>query len=637
MSHHSGYHFYVFDRRDASARSMFETAAIADLLEIPTDKTDVSAEYAKLRKSIGGMTRSDYFKMVNGTLLDEIGHLESLRFLSEQTFTHRQFYLHDKPDAEECIDPKAYGYEFQYTIFPFECYQAVIDDINRLINWCANHVDEACLASDGYDESSLLSGLYLPIDENETHFSDDGYDAFWMLLTVLRRLKKLFEYAKTNNLCAVYVNEQYCTLEWYRKDPTAVKDSGWYDNAPMLSPDHIGFNGKFYAFSGYTPPKLSTLPIALLPQAGLPVDIKIVMSASTASGREKAKINQPSWSKSDKKLEFLFTNENRLLTEGKVVWAALVQANPLLLKPIFRYGAPAELVYDPLGRMSKECLAEHANKLFAMKGRKYPNELFYEKMAFYAEHLENEATIVFGLDAPFDYSTYPLKVSSTYIDQLHLPDGMLTLPYFPILISDTCPGAAKLLPCQFWPAQFRKEWYEKSEGKHGRVILANHLKKEEEQLAILIDLDGDVSEQVGVTPLELYETGLVYFHGRGVPQDYQRAIQLWVKAASMGHDLSNNNLGVMYADGEGVPQDLEMAYELYKRAATKNLAIAQVNLGKMHLAYDGIDPDIDKAKYWLDKAATQGNEEAQELLIEFGLVKPKSYAGKLLKKIWGKS
>jgi TPR repeat protein len=66
---------------------------------------------------------------------------------------------------------------------------------------------------------------------------------------------------------------------------------------------------------------------------------------------------------------------------------------------------------------------------------------------------------------------------------------------------------------------------------------------------------------------------LLYFEGRAVSNSYEKARELWTKAANRGQPQAQNALGVMYAHGEipysvfqcgqgcGVNKDLVMAYK----------------------------------------------------------------------------
>jgi TPR repeat protein len=89
--------------------------------------------------------------------------------------------------------------------------------------------------------------------------------------------------------------------------------------------------------------------------------------------------------------------------------------------------------------------------------------------------------------------------------------------------------------------------------------------------------------QQGYIPAETslavgYESGL----GQG-RQDYQQAAYWFGKAAEQDDGYAQLNLGMMYEKGWGVPQNLQRAKQLYARAAgSSNTAVA--NLGKQYFA-----------------------------------------------------
>lgn len=158
-------------------------------------------------------------------------------------------------------------------------------------------------------------------------------------------------------------------------------------------------------------------------------------------------------------LSYLFEHVDALLCEGRVVWGRLVQANNDLFQPKFCFGAPAEVIYDPQGRAEPQELEQVARQLFQYKasGESYAED---EELRSYVQHLRDEYTRKFDLTLPASVLPYPLKLSGTYFDQRQLPNGMLSLGYFPLLIHDQHPGAVLPLPYTLWPAEFAAAWRE---------------------------------------------------------------------------------------------------------------------------------------------------------------------------------
>ena len=70
----------------------------------------------------------------------------------------------------------------------------------------------------------------------------------------------------------------------------------------------------------------------------------------------------------------------------------------------------------------------------------------------------------------------------------------------------------------------------------------------------------------------------MYDNGRGVKQDYIKAVEWYQRAAEQGYAAAQYHLGVMYDNGQGVKQDYIKAVEWYQKAAEQGHAEAQFNL-----------------------------------------------------------
>ena len=58
----------------------------------------------------------------------------------------------------------------------------------------------------------------------------------------------------------------------------------------------------------------------------------------------------------------------------------------------------------------------------------------------------------------------------------------------------------------------------------------------------------------------------MYYNGKGVRQNYKKAVELYRKAANQGVASAQYNLGIMYYHGQGVRQNKSRAKELFKNA-----------------------------------------------------------------------
>jgi TPR repeat protein len=84
--------------------------------------------------------------------------------------------------------------------------------------------------------------------------------------------------------------------------------------------------------------------------------------------------------------------------------------------------------------------------------------------------------------------------------------------------------------------------------------------------------------------------------------------------AEQGDVQSQASLGWMYDKGKGVSQDYEKAVYWYQKAADQGDANGQLNLGLMYDKGRGVEQDYEKAVYWYQKAADQGDEDAQKAI-----------------------
>ena len=106
------------------------------------------------------------------------------------------------------------------------------------------------------------------------------------------------------------------------------------------------------------------------------------------------------------------------------------------------------------------------------------------------------------------------------------------------------------------------------------------------------------------------ELGNMYHDGRGVPQDYAKAVKWYRLAAEQGYATAQYNLGLMYDKGNGVPQDYKEAMKWWLLAAKQGRAIAQNNLGAMYEFGYGVLKDNTMAHMWFNIASANGHEKA---------------------------
>jgi TPR repeat protein len=106
--------------------------------------------------------------------------------------------------------------------------------------------------------------------------------------------------------------------------------------------------------------------------------------------------------------------------------------------------------------------------------------------------------------------------------------------------------------------------------------------------------------------------GLLYYEGKGVPQDYRLAKQWFEEAAKQGHAGAQVNLGTLYLHGEGAPQSDHMALFWFSQAAEQGDALAFAKLGSMYTKGHGVLQDYIQAHMWYNLSAAHGEKRSAE-------------------------
>ncbi|KQQ31859.1 hypothetical protein ASF61_16015 [Duganella sp. Leaf126] len=107
--------------------------------------------------------------------------------------------------------------------------------------------------------------------------------------------------------------------------------------------------------------------------------------------------------------------------------------------------------------------------------------------------------------------------------------------------------------------------------------------------------------------------GLMYYMGRGVPQDYQQAFEWHHKAALQGKADAQYVVGAMYYTGNAVIQDHRQAVSWFRKAAQQGHGEALHTMGLMYRYHIGGVPQDNVIAYMLwNLAAARGAPNAAE-------------------------
>ncbi len=101
--------------------------------------------------------------------------------------------------------------------------------------------------------------------------------------------------------------------------------------------------------------------------------------------------------------------------------------------------------------------------------------------------------------------------------------------------------------------------------------------------------------------------------------DWVVARDKFLSLAQTGDALAQHNLGTLYVVGKGVNQDYGKAVNWYRKAASQGFMDAQYALGLMYADGYVLSPDGEAtARKWFQEAAAQGHEEASVRLASYG-------------------
>ena len=90
--------------------------------------------------------------------------------------------------------------------------------------------------------------------------------------------------------------------------------------------------------------------------------------------------------------------------------------------------------------------------------------------------------------------------------------------------------------------------------------------------------------------------------------DFATALREFRPLAEQGSVGAQFNLGVMYYNGKGVPQNYKTAVKWFSLAAEQGVAYAQYNLGVMYYKGEGVSQDYVYAHMWWNVVASNGEE-----------------------------
>lgn len=112
----------------------------------------------------------------------------------------------------------------------------------------------------------------------------------------------------------------------------------------------------------------------------------------------------------------------------------------------------------------------------------------------------------------------------------------------------------------------------------------------------------------GGHPASQYMLAWFYYKGIGVPRDYIKSVAWAQQSSDKGDVDASNLLGVLYRTGQGVPKDYTKALEFFHEADRYGNIEAPAHLASMYKSGQGVSKDYRQAIDWYAKAAEKGND-----------------------------
>jgi hypothetical protein len=175
-----------------------------------------------------------------------------------------------------------------------------------------------------------------------------------------------------------------------------------------------------------------------------------------ASEAKYFKLKPPEWCRSGKdELHAIYRDFDLLMKSGTAVWGALVQANTLLFSS-GPHDGPGDIVYCPQPHWHDDLhrLSDIAKRVSSLKSGS--GTTLEEKKI--GDWLANERVRTMGHPVPKTIvGETPVLTGVTMFIRKHLPNGMLSNSYFPLLVHpDT--KTVIVVPARYWDSELVDIW-----------------------------------------------------------------------------------------------------------------------------------------------------------------------------------
>ena len=95
--------------------------------------------------------------------------------------------------------------------------------------------------------------------------------------------------------------------------------------------------------------------------------------------------------------------------------------------------------------------------------------------------------------------------------------------------------------------------------------------------------------------------GLMHAEGKGVNQNFEKAVKWYILSAEQGYPNAQNNLGLMYALGKGIEKNLVLSYMWFSLVNNENLDVAKISKNNLNIITNEMSgKEIKKALLYVD-------------------------------------
>lgn len=172
-------------------------------------------------------------------------------------------------------------------------------------------------------------------------------------------------------------------------------------------------------------------------------------------------LRKPSWLKGENALSAVYQEKKKLLQEGRVVYAYVIQANTMLFHAFPPVDCPASIVYSTDGFVQENpgLLKAIAEKIYSYKGvdpEKVPEE--WQEFARITTDENDYADFRFTIcleGRNIDIHFLPIMVHRKLLPKKKLCGSLL-----PVIADYEC-RSVLILPKKYWTKDFKKAWVRK--------------------------------------------------------------------------------------------------------------------------------------------------------------------------------